>query len=165
MPLPIRDVANLLGLLDEELILYGEHKAKIRLSAIERLSPRPQGKLVVVTAITPTPAGEGKTVTTLGLGDALRRIGEQAAVCIREPSLGPVFGVKGGGAGGGRAQAYPADEINLHFTGDIHAVTAAHNLWRRWWMHIFTTATRQVSMHMVCGGIAYWTCQTVPCGG
>ncbi len=128
MPLPIRDVANLLGLLDEELILYGEYKAKVRLSAIERLSPRPQGKLIVVTAITPTPAGEGKTVTTLGLGDALRRLGEQAAVCIREPSLGPVFGVKGGGAGGGRAQAYPADEINLHFTGDIHAVTAAHNL-------------------------------------
>ncbi len=128
MPLPIRDVANLLGLLDEELIPYGEYKAKIRLSAIERLSPHPQGKLVVVTAITPTPAGEGKTVTTMGLGDALRRIGERAAVCIREPSLGPVFGVKGGGAGGGRAQAYPADEINLHFTGDIHAVTAAHNL-------------------------------------
>ena len=128
MPLPIRDVANLLGLLDEELIPYGEYKAKIRLSALERLSSRPQGKLVVVTAITPTPAGEGKTVTTLGLGDALRRIGEQATVCIREPSLGPVFGVKGGGAGGGRAQAYPADDINLHFTGDIHAVTAAHNL-------------------------------------
>lgn len=128
MPLPIRDVAKQLGLLDEELILYGEHKAKIRLSALERLASRPQGKLIVVTAITPTPAGEGKTVTTIGLGDALRRIGERATVCIREPSLGPVFGVKGGGTGGGKAQAYPADDINLHFTGDIHAVTAAHNL-------------------------------------
>ena len=128
MPLPIRDVAKYLGLLDEDLILYGEHKAKIRLSALERLASRPQGKIIIVTAITPTPAGEGKTVTTIGLGDALRRIGERATVCIREPSLGPVFGVKGGGTGGGKAQAYPADDINLHFTGDIHAVTAAHNL-------------------------------------
>lgn len=128
MPSPIRDVAKLLGLLDEELIPYGEYKAKIRLGVLERLASCPQGKLIVVTAITPTPAGEGKTVTTLGLGDALRHIGERVAVCIREPSLGPVFGVKGGGAGGGRAQAYPADDINLHFTGDIHAVTAAHNL-------------------------------------
>jgi formate--tetrahydrofolate ligase len=128
MPIPIRDVAKTLGLLDEELILYGEHKAKIRLNALQRLASRPCGKLVVVTAITPTPAGEGKTVTTIGLGDALRRIGERAAVCLREPSLGPVFGVKGGGTGGGKAQAFPADDINLHFTGDSHAVAAAHNL-------------------------------------
>ncbi|GIV17262.1 MAG: formate--tetrahydrofolate ligase [Armatimonadota bacterium] len=128
MPLPIRDVAKHMGLLDEELTLYGEYKAKIHLIALERLASRPQGKLIVVTAITPTPAGEGKTVTTIGLGDALRRVGERATVCIREPSLGPVFGVKGGGTGGGKAQAYPADDINLHFTGDIHAVTAAHNL-------------------------------------
>ncbi|MCS7308605.1 MAG: formate--tetrahydrofolate ligase [Armatimonadetes bacterium] len=128
MPKPIRDVAKSLGLLEEELVLYGEHKAKIRLSALDRLSSRPQGKLIVVTAITPTPAGEGKTVTTIGLGDALRYLGERVTVCIREPSLGPIFGVKGGGTGGGRAQAYPADDINLHFTGDIHAVTVAHNL-------------------------------------
>jgi formate--tetrahydrofolate ligase len=128
MPLPIRDVANSLGLTDEEIILYGEHKAKIRLCVLERLASQPAGKLVVVTAMTPTPAGEGKTVTTIGLGDALRRIGERVAICIREPSLGPVFGVKGGGTGSGRAQAYPADDINLHFTGDLHAVTAAHNL-------------------------------------
>ena len=128
MPRPIRDVAKVLGLLDEELIPYGEYKAKIRLRALPRLASRPQGKLIVVTAITPTPAGEGKTVTTLGLGDALRLLGERATVCIREPSLGPVFGVKGGGAGGGRAQAYPADDVNLHFTGDMHAVAAAHNL-------------------------------------
>jgi len=128
MPLPIRDVAKYLDLLDEELILYGEHKAKVRLNALDRLASHPQGRLIVVTAITPTPAGEGKTVTTIGLGDALRRIGERVAVCIREPSLGPVFGIKGGGTGGGKAQAYPADDINLHFTGDIHAVTAAHNL-------------------------------------
>ncbi|MGQ9487697.1 MAG: formate--tetrahydrofolate ligase [Armatimonadota bacterium] len=128
MPLPIRDVAKLLGLLDEELIPYGEYKAKIRLSVLQRLASRPEGRLILVTAITPTPAGEGKTVTTIGLGDALRRIGENASVCIREPSLGPVFGVKGGGTGGGRAQAYPADDINLHFTGDFHAISAAHNL-------------------------------------
>lgn len=128
MPSSIRDVAKLLGLLDDELVLYGEYKAKVRLSALQRLASRPQGKLIVVTAITPTPAGEGKTVTTIGLGDALHRLGERTAVCIREPSIGPVFGVKGGGTGGGRAQAYPADDINLHFTGDSHAVTAVHNL-------------------------------------
>lgn len=128
MPTPIRDVARALGLLDGELIPHGEYKAKVRLDALERLSSRSPGRLVVVTAITPTPAGEGKTVTTLGLGDALRYLGERTVVCIREPSLGPVFGVKGGGTGGGKAQAYPAEEINLHFTGDIHAVTAAHNL-------------------------------------
>lgn len=128
MPTPIRDVAKSLGLLDGELIPYGEYKAKVRLDALERLSSRSPGRLVVVTAITPTPAGEGKTVTTLGLGDALRALGERAVVCIREPSLGPIFGVKGGGTGGGKAQAYPAEEINLHFTGDIHAVSAAHNL-------------------------------------
>lgn len=128
MPLPVRDVAKLLGLLDEELIPYGEYKAKIRLSVLQRLASRSESRLILVTAITPTPAGEGKTVTTIGLGDALRRIGENASVCIREPSLGPVFGVKGGGTGGGRAQAYPADDINLHFTGDFHAISAAHNL-------------------------------------
>ena len=128
MPLPVRDVAKLLGLLDEELIPYGEYKAKIRLSVLQCLASRSEGRLILVTAITPTPAGEGKTVTTIGLGDALRRIGENASVCIREPSLGPVFGVKGGGTGGGRAQAYPADDINLHFTGDFHAISAAHNL-------------------------------------
>lgn len=128
MPRPVRDVANLLGLLDEELIPYGAYKAKVRLSVLKRLASRPPGKLIVVTAITPTPAGEGKTVTTIGLGESLRRIGENASVCIREPSLGPVFGVKGGGTGGGRAQAYPAEDINLHFTGDAHAVSAAHNL-------------------------------------
>lgn len=128
MPLPVRDVAKQLGLLDEELIPYGEYKAKIRLSALERLASRSKGRLILVTAITPTPAGEGKTVTTIGLGDALRRMGENASVCIREPSLGPVFGVKGGGTGGGRAQAYTADDINLHFTGDFHAISAAHNL-------------------------------------
>lgn len=128
MPLPVRDVAKLLGLLDEDLIPYGEYKAKIRLSVLQRLASRSEGRLILVTAITPTPAGEGKTVTTIGLGDALRRIGENASVCIREPSLGPVFGVKGGGTGGGRAQAYPADDINLHFTGDFHAISAAHNL-------------------------------------
>ncbi len=128
MPPTVCNVAKQLGLLDEELIPFGQYKAKVRLSALERLASSPAGRLIVVTAITPTPAGEGKTVTTIGLGDALHRRGERASVCIREPSLGPVFGVKGGGAGGGRAQAFPADDINLHFTGDSHAVAAAHNL-------------------------------------
>jgi len=125
---PLSEVAAECELQDEDLHYYGRDIAKISLKACERLRRRAPGKLVVVTAITPTPAGEGKTVTALGLGDGLRHIGAKAAVCIREPSLGPTFGMKGGAAGGGRAQAYPADELNLHFTGDFHAITAAHNL-------------------------------------
>lgn len=126
---PLSRIAEEHGLRAEEVLYFGRHKAKISLKALERLHrDRPAGKLIVVTAITPTPAGEGKTVTALGLGDGLRHVGARAAVCIREPSLGPVFGMKGGAAGGGRAQAVPADELNLHFTGDFHAVAAAHNL-------------------------------------
>lgn len=128
MPSSIHEVAAACGLLDSEIIPYGRNKAKISLTALERLESRNPGKLVVVTAITPTPAGEGKTVTAIGLGDGLRQIGEKSLVCIREPSLGPVFGMKGGGAGGGHAQAWPSDELNLHFTGDFHAIAAAHNL-------------------------------------
>ncbi len=128
MPRPIREVAAECGLLDEEIVPYGHNKAKVSLKALKRLQAHSQGKLIVVTAISPTPAGEGKTVTSLSLGDGLARIGAKAITCIREPSLGPVFGVKGGGAGGGRAQAYPADDLNLHFTGDFHAIAAAHNL-------------------------------------
>jgi len=127
-PKLITDVARDLGLSDEDLELYGRYKAKVSLSVLEETADRPDGKLVLVTAITPTPAGEGKTTTTVGLGDALRRMGRSAAIAIREPSLGPCFGVKGGAAGGGYAQVIPMADINLHFTGDFHAITSAHNL-------------------------------------
>ncbi len=125
---PIVTVAEGLGLTDGDLELYGRHKAKVRVETFERLRTRPDGALVLVTAMTPTPAGEGKSTTTVGLGDAFRRLGKRSIVTIREPSLGPCFGVKGGAAGGGYAQVVPMEDINLHFTGDLHAVTAAHNL-------------------------------------
>lgn len=128
MPESIAIIAAKCGLIDDEVIPYGRSMAKVSLDALERLKDRRQGKLIVVTAISPTPAGEGKTVTSIGLGDGLRHIGANGLVCIREPSLGPVFGMKGGAAGGGRAQAHPFNEMNLHFTGDFHAITAAHNL-------------------------------------
>ena len=128
VPRPIADIAAELGLLPDEIELYGPYKAKIRLEALDRLADKPDGKEVVVTAITPTPLGEGKTTTTIGLGQGLRRIGVNAAVAIRQPSLGPVFGIKGGGAGGGYSQVLPMEDINLHFTGDIHAISAAHDL-------------------------------------
>ena len=127
-PRPIQEVAQDCGLLENELELYGRYKAKVCLQALDRLACEPDGKLVLVTAITPTPAGEGKTTTTVGLGQALWKKGIKATVAIREPSLGPVFGIKGGAAGGGYAQVVPMDDINLHFTGDIHAVGTAHNL-------------------------------------
>ena len=128
-PLPIERVAaDGLGLPPESLVPYGRDKAKVELAAVPGLADRPDGKLVLVTAITPTPAGEGKTTTTVGLGDGLAAIGKRAAVCLREPSLGPCFGMKGGAAGGGYAQVVPMEDINLHFTGDFHAVGAAHNL-------------------------------------
>lgn len=126
--LPITAVAAELGLTEDELELYGKYKAKVSLAAWERLKDRPDGKIVLVSAITPTPAGEGKTTTTVGLGDALRRLGKKVVIALREPSLGPCFGVKGGAAGGGYAQVVPMEDINLHFTGDIHAVSTAHNL-------------------------------------
>ena len=128
-PRPILDVARDLGLRDDEVEPYGFTKAKIRLSAIERLeAERPRGKYVVVTGITPTPLGEGKSTTTVGLAQGLNRIGRKAAVCIRQPSLGPVFGIKGGAAGGGYSQVIPMEDFNLHLTGDVHAIGAAHNL-------------------------------------
>jgi len=127
-PRLITEVARDLGLSDEDLELYGRYKAKISLGVLEETADRPDGKLILVTAITPTSAGEGKTTTTVGLGDALRRLGKAAAIAIREPSLGPCFGIKGGAAGGGYAQVIPMEDINLHFTGDFHAVTSAHNL-------------------------------------
>jgi formate--tetrahydrofolate ligase len=125
---PIQDIAAGLGLGPGDIDLYGETKAKIRTAAIQRVADNPDGKLVLVTAMTPTPAGEGKSTTTVGLGDAFRTLGKRSIVAIREPSLGPCFGVKGGAAGGGYAQVVPMEEINLHFTGDFHAITAAHNL-------------------------------------
>ena len=126
-PLHIKDVAAELKLSEKDLILYGTDKAKVSLDVLKR-TDRKEGKLVIVTAITPTPAGEGKTTTTVGLGDAIRKLGESVCIAIREPSLGPCFGVKGGAAGGGYAQVVPMADINLHFTGDFHAITTAHNL-------------------------------------
>ncbi len=156
---PIAEVAAGLGLTADELHAYGPYMAKVPLGVMERLAERPDGKLILVTAMTPTKHGEGKTTTTIGLTQALARLGQRAVAAIREPSLGPCMGLKGGAAGGGYAQVLPMEEINLHFTGDLHAVTAAHNLlaavpatcmpspppttcWRRWWT---TTSTRVAS--------------------
>jgi len=125
---PIGEIGEKLGIPAESLELYGSHKAKVSFDFIEGLKDRPEGKLILVTAITPTPAGEGKTTTTVGLGDGLNRIGKKATICLREPSLGPCFGMKGGAAGGGYAQVVPMEDINLHFTGDFHAIGIAHNL-------------------------------------
>lgn len=125
---PVMEIAKELGLGEDEIELYGKYKAKVSLDVYKRLEDRPNGKLILVTAINPTPAGEGKTTTSVGLTDGLRKVGKKAMVCLREPSLGPSFGVKGGAAGGGYAQVVPMEDINLHFTGDIHAVTYAHNL-------------------------------------
>ena len=128
-PRPIVEVARDLGLREDEIEPYGSVKAKITLAGIERLeAERPRGKYVLVTAISPTPLGEGKSTTTVGLAQGLNRIGKRAAVCIRQPSLGPVFGIKGGAAGGGRSQVIPMEDFNLHLTGDVHAIGAAHNL-------------------------------------
>jgi len=125
---PIAEVAAKIGIPADALIPYGTTKAKVSFNYIDSLKDRKDGKLILVTAVTPTPAGEGKTTTTVGLGDALNRIGKKAMMCLREPSLGPCFGVKGGAAGGGYAQVVPMEDINLHFTGDFHAITSAHNL-------------------------------------
>jgi formate--tetrahydrofolate ligase len=125
---PIQEVGARLGIPSEHLLPYGHDKAKISADFIRSVKDRPDGRLILVTAINPTPAGEGKTTTTVGLGDGLNRIGKKAMVCLREPSLGPCFGVKGGAAGGGYAQIVPMEDINLHFTGDFHAITSAHNL-------------------------------------
>ncbi|WP_308592450.1 formate--tetrahydrofolate ligase, partial [uncultured Megasphaera sp.] len=125
---PITAIAKQVGLTEDDLELYGKYKAKISFDAIKRLSKNEDGKLVLVTAITPTPAGEGKTLTTIGLAQALNQMGHKTVVALREPSLGPVFGIKGGAAGGGYSQVLPMEDINLHFTGDMHAITAANNL-------------------------------------
>ena len=126
--LSVNQIAENLGIHSEAVFNYGHHKAKISLDFIKTLEQKPDGKLILVTAMTPTPAGEGKTTTTVGLGDGLNAIGKKAIICLREPSLGPCFGMKGGAAGGGFSQVVPMEDINLHFTGDFHAVGAAHNL-------------------------------------
>jgi formate--tetrahydrofolate ligase len=125
---PIQEIGSKLGIPSDHLLPFGHDKAKISEPFIKSLEGRKDGKLILVTAINPTPAGEGKTTTTVGLGDGLNRIGKKAAICLREPSLGPCFGVKGGAAGGGCSQVVPMEDINLHFTGDFHAITSAHNL-------------------------------------
>jgi len=125
---PIEDIAEILGIKRESLELYGDYKAKLKPSLYDALKNRPDGKLILVTAINPTPAGEGKTTTTVGLGQAMAKLGIKASVALREPSLGPVMGIKGGAAGGGYSQVVPMEDVNLHFTGDMHAVTAANNL-------------------------------------
>ncbi len=125
---PIQEIADKLGIDSKHVITYGEHRAKIKREYIESQDGRPNGKLILVAGITPTAAGEGKTTTSVGLGDALTRIGKKATICLREPSLGPCFGMKGGAAGGGYAQVVPMEQINLHFNGDFHAIGAAHNL-------------------------------------
>ena len=125
---PVLAIAEAAGIEEDELDLYGKWKAKVHLDILERLKDRPQGKYIDVTAITPTPLGEGKTVTTIGLSQALGVIGKKVMTCIRQPSLGPVFGIKGGAAGGGYSQVVPMEEFNLHLTGDVHAVSIANNL-------------------------------------
>lgn len=126
--LPVKEIAKSLSIEEDDLELYGKYKAKLPLLLVDKYSDRPDGKLILVTAINPTPAGEGKTTVTVGLGEAMNKIGKNAVIALREPSMGPVFGIKGGAAGGGYAQVIPMEDINLHFTGDMHAITAANNL-------------------------------------
>src|SRR4029434_6857252 len=126
--LPITEVAAAAGILPEELVPFGLDRGKVKLSILDRLASRPDGKLVIVTAITPTKAGEGKTTTSISLTQGLGKLKAKVMLCLREPSMGPVFGIKGGGTGGGYAQVMPMEDINLHFNGDSHAVTAAHSL-------------------------------------
>ena len=125
---PIKEIAEKLSIEEDDLEYYGKYKAKLPLSLVDKYSDREDGKLILVTAINPTPAGEGKTTVTVGLGEAMNKIGKNAVIALREPSMGPVFGIKGGAAGGGYAQVIPMEDINLHFTGDMHAITAANNL-------------------------------------
>ncbi len=154
-PIPIDQIAAEAGILPEELELYGKHKAKVHLSIRDRLKDQPNGKYIVVTAITPTPLGEGKTTTTVGLSQALgAHLGKKVFTCIRQPSQGPTFGIKGGAAGGGYSQIIPMEEFNLHLTGDIHAITAANNLLAaaidtRWW-HETTTPDDEVLFDRLC---------------
>lgn len=124
----ILEIAEKAGVAQKELVLYGEHKAKVKLSILERLKDKEDGYYIDVTAITPTPLGEGKTTTAIGLTQGLGKLGENTIICIRQPSMGPTFGIKGGAAGGGYSQVIPMEDFNLHLTGDMHAISAAHNL-------------------------------------
>ncbi|MCI5943164.1 MAG: formate--tetrahydrofolate ligase, partial [Eubacterium sp.] len=126
--MPIRDVAMQYGIEEDDLELYGKYKAKFSDELMKKVEKRPDGKLVLVTAINPTPAGEGKTTTSIGLAQAMEKMGRKCMLALREPSLGPCFGIKGGAAGGGYAQVVPMEDLNLHFTGDFHAITSANNL-------------------------------------
>ena len=126
--LHIRDIAAKAGIAEDDLEFYGKYKAKLSSEAMRKAETNEDGKLILVTAINPTPAGEGKTTVTIGLGDAMTKLGKRTFIALREPSLGPVMGVKGGAAGGGYSQIVPMEDINLHFTGDMHAITAANNL-------------------------------------
>ena len=134
---PITEIASAIGIPEEDLELYGKYKAKVSLDLVKRARSKPPGKLIYTTAITATPAGEGKTCTAVGVTQALGRMGKRVMACLREPSLGPTFGIKGGAAGGGYSQVLPMEDINLHFTGDIHAVTCC----RPWSRTISSTAT------------------------
>ena len=146
---PIERIGERLGIPAAQLLPFGRTKAKLSYDYLRSLEDRPNGKLVLVTALTPTAAGEGKTTATVGLGDALNRIGKQAAICLREPSLGPCFGMKGGAAGGGYAQVVPMEDINLHFTGDFHAITSATTCWPPW---STTTSIGRTSLASTPGG-------------
>ena len=126
--LPITEVAKQLGISPDDLELYGKYKAKLSNEYLDSIKDNKKGKLILVTAINPTPAGEGKTTTSVGLGEAFGKLGKKAVIALREPSLGPCFGIKGGAAGGGYAQVVPMEDLNLHFTGDFHAITSANNL-------------------------------------
>ena len=126
--IPIWEVAEQLNIPQDELEMYGKYKAKLGDELWDRVKDNPDGKLILVTAINPTPAGEGKTTTSVGLGQAMGKLGKKAVIALREPSLGPCFGIKGGAAGGGNAQVVPMEDLNLHFTGDFHAITSANNL-------------------------------------
>ena len=153
---PIFEIGDVLGIPSEELVPFGHDKAKVSQNFINSVQDRKDGKLILVTAINPTPAGEGKTTTTVGLGDGLNRIGKKAMICIREASLGPNFGMKGGAAGGGYAQIVPMEDMNLHFTGDFHAITSAHSLLSAmidnhiYWGNELDIDTRRVVWRRVC---------------
>ena len=155
--LPVGEIGAKLDIPSEHLFPYGHDKAKIGFDYLDSLAGRPDGKLILVTAITPTPAGEGKTTTTVGLGDGLNRIGKRTAICLREPSLGPCFGIKGGAAGGGYAQVVPMESINLHFTGDFHAIGAAHNLLSAMVDNHLHWGTRSGSTRGAAPGGGWWT--------
>ena len=154
--LPIREVAARLDISEDELELYGTYKAKLTDELLQKHADKPDGKLVLVTAINPTPAGEGKTTTSIGLGQAFGLMGKKAVLALREPSLGPCFGIKGGAAGGGYAQVVPMEDLNLHFTGDFHAIRRQIIFWRLCWTIIYSRETHLGSIRDRSSGNAVW---------